>query len=124
MGKKELMDYLNEQDVKDKTYIEFILKKSVDKEDYKQCTINKLTFKVSHFLDESSRAGFGIIPTNKILNTTKKKCLAIGLIEGDDIICIDTINGSIFIWMIQTGEGERIKVAESFKDFINICLDV
>lgn len=57
------------------------------------------------------------------MRTTGSQITAIGLIEGDDVICINSLNGAIFVWMIQTGNGEYIEVAKSFEEFINECIE-
>lgn len=76
---------------------------------------------VSHFLDLSERCGYGLIVTNKTLGTDTGDTLVIGLIEGDDVICMDIPSGSISIWMIQSGDGEQLKVADSFQEFLASC---
>lgn len=78
---------------------------------------------VSHFLDLSERSGYGLIVTNETLKTASGDALAIGLIEGDDVICMDIPSGTILIWMIQSGNGEFIKVSDSFEEFLANCCE-
>ena len=78
---------------------------------------------MSHFLDRSEKKGYGLIATNKALRTGLGHQLAVGLIEGDDAICLDPKTGRISIWMIQTGKGEHLVVTDSFDGFVRFCCE-
>ena len=65
--------------------------------------------------------GYGLITTNSLLKMDIGSYMAIGLIEGDDVICMELKSGSILLWMIQSGDGEFIKVFDSFEAFIDAC---
>ena len=115
-------EYLNLRNVKDKDYLHFVKNNPAKFEEFKLCSVRGFDFMVSHFLDNRSKMGYGIISTNKQLELDDTKYLAIGLIEGDDVICLDLISGAIYLWMIENGDGEFFKVAKSFGSFIKMVL--
>lgn len=121
MKQYNLEKYLNSKGVLDNTYRKFLLDDNSDLE-FKLCSVSGFDFMVDHFLDKSDIKGYGIIPTNETLKLTETTFLAIGLIEGDDIICMDVTTGKIILWLIQTGTGEHLLVADSFADFIKSCV--
>ncbi len=119
----ELINYLDQRGVKDNTYRNFVLNCATENYNFSLCTINGFDYAVSHFLDRSLKNGYGLISTNKALGTESGRQLAIGLIEGDDVICLDLKNGQINIWMIQNGNGEHLVVAKTFQDFLDNCCE-
>ena len=121
MSMKKLISYLNQRGVTDNDYLEFVT--NIDKTviEIEPCELNNFEFMVSHFLNDSDSPGYGLIATNQILQTDRGEWLAIALIEGDDVVCMNTHTGAIHIWMVQTGDSEYIEVAKSFKRFINAC---
>jgi hypothetical protein len=78
---------------------------------------------MSHFLGQSEDAGYGLIPTNRILGLDGSNQLAIGLIEGDDVVCMNLDDGSINLWLFEMADGKRMTVATSFGEFFEICSD-
>ncbi len=119
MSNEQIISYLRFRGVNDLFYQNCLLYKEISSLRFKPCTIDRFDYLVSHLLDKSNKAGFGLIPTNNVLKTENTNYIAIGLIEGDDIVCMNLLEGYVCIWMIQTGNGEYIKIANSFKDFIN-----
>lgn len=114
--------YLTGRSVEDTFYRKFLSTNSAAEDlDFVLFSVGGFDYMVSHFLDSSERAGYGLIPTNKILKTDKGDRLVIGLIEGDDVICMDIPSGTISLWMIQSGNGESLKVADSFEEFLAKC---
>ncbi|MGM9597336.1 MAG: hypothetical protein ACI3XO_05935 [Eubacteriales bacterium] len=123
MNKNELSAYLDKRGVNDPTYRNFITKEQKNHKKFKLCSVNKFDFIVDHFLDSSEIIGYGLEKTNIILGTNSGSRLAIALIEGDDVVCMDVITGSIALWMVQTGNGEYIKISDSFQSFICMCCE-
>lgn len=120
---KEISVYLKKQGITDKEYLAFMLETKNEDLCFKLCSVDGFDFMVSHFFDNSNKRGYGLIPTNNILKTTGSQFTAIGLIEGDDVICINSLNGAIYVWMIQTGNGEYVEVSKSFAEFMNECIE-
>ena len=121
MDKKSLEEYLDNQGIHDEVLWDYILKYEYPDEGYKLCSVGKFDFMVSHFFDDSDLPGYGLIATNAILEGKDEDLVAIGLIEGDDIICYKKFTGQVFLWMVQTGVGELVEVADTFKQFIEKC---
>lgn len=121
---KEITIYLKKQGVTDKDFFSFMLGTKDKDLCFKLCSVDGFDFMVSHFFDDSEQSGYGLISTNDMLKTTGSQFTAFGLIEGDDVICLNSSNGAIYIWLIQTGNGEYIKVSSSFKEFINECIEL
>lgn len=117
----DIDQYLVARGVKDNSYQSFLFSNSTVNHAFKLCSTNGLDYMVSHFLDSSEQVGYGLIPTNEVLKTDGGNFLAIGLIEGDDVICMDIPSGAISLWMIQSGNGESLKVADSFEEFLAKC---
>ena len=117
---QRLVAYLERRGVHDEAYKAHILASPSDLS-FELCSANGFDFMVSYFLDGSDRIGYGLIPTNETLKTGNGNRMAIGLIEGDDVICLDIPTGKISLWMIQTGNGESLDVADSFDRFFEMC---
>lgn len=77
-------------------------------------------YMVDYFLDDSDQIGYGITPTNDILNTVSIGAIAIALVEGDDVICIDIADKSVFLWLVQTGDGEKTLIAKNIEQFLGM----
>lgn len=117
-SKVKIYEYLNKIGLNNEQYNDFISSYVAEDTAYTLCTINGFDFIVSHFFDETEENGYGLIPTNNLLRFPNEGQLAIGLIEGDDVICLNIKNGEVGIFMIQTGDGEYIKVADSLNEFL------
>lgn len=121
MDKKSLEEYLDNQGIHDEIFRDYILKYEYPGEGYKLCSVGKFDFMISHFFDDSHLPGYGLIATNAILEGKDEDLVAIGLIEGDDIICYRKSTEQVLLWMVQTGVGELVEVADTFKQFIEKC---
>ena len=119
----ELIGYLDRCRVNDRSYRDFVLRHNSDEYSFTLCTTDGFDYAVSHFFDKSENKGYGLIATNEALRTGLGHQLAIGLIEGDDVICLDPRTGRISIWMIQTGRGEYLFAAETFGEFLCNCCE-
>ena len=114
--KDELYQYLISRGINDPFYLK-ILQNGISENEYLLCSADGYDFLFSHLLDESELAGYGLIITNQYLHTQAGHEVAIGLVEGDDVICIDVRDGTINLWLVENGSGEHIKVASSFFEF-------
>jgi len=119
MKKCDLARYLASRGVMNND-IEELLLGNTPKE-FKMFSAGGIDFLVNHLFDSSETAGYGIEKTNHLLRLEGTQTLAVGLVEGDDVICVDIDSGQVFIWMIQTGVGERILVADSITRFMDMC---
>lgn len=86
-------------------------------------TVKRDDYAIHHFLDGSHRAGYGAKKTNDQLKTDDTDYVAVALVEGDDVVCINVKDGSVLLWLIQSSKGEMIKIADSFSDFLKISTE-
>lgn len=120
MGKSETIEYLKARGIKSARLTFEQLAKQATSTHYSLFTVNKFDYMISHYLNDSDQIGYGIIPTNNVLKTESIDAIAIALVEGDDVVCINLKDNSIFLWLIQSGNSERLTVATSLEDFIAI----
>ena len=119
----DLKSYLSERKIDDKKYLDFVLNNRQTECTFKLCSVNKFDFMVTHFLDATNRIEFGLMKTNSILNLDETEWLAIALIDGGDVICMNTKSEKIYLWLIQSGDASFLKVANSFSEFLEKCVD-
>lgn len=120
-NRQSMFCYLEKRGVKDKDYLE-ILKAGVMEREYRLCQAEGTDFMFARLFDESDVPGYGLIRTNQSLHTDEGAQIAIGIVEGDDIVCMDVFNGTISLWLIENGDGERLKIADCFKQFWNMVM--
>ena len=118
--RKKIYDYLISRGVKDSTYLDFIKNNKLGILEPNFCSVDGFDFGISHFFGISKVSGYDIITANKNLGTDEGNIVSIGLIEGDDVICLCTKNNEIFLRMINNGNGETIKVANSFEALLKL----
>lgn len=76
-------------------------------------------FGISHFLGKSDVLGYDIKKVNNLLDTKSLGIVAIAIIIGDDALCYDPKTNEVFLWMIQTGEGEKHHVSDDLTKFLS-----
>jgi hypothetical protein len=79
--------------------------------------VNGDPYAVQCFMGISNIIGYDLIKANQMLKL--KNRVAIGLVDGDDPICIEKETGYVYLLLLETGDGEEIKIAESVEAFIN-----
>lgn len=117
---QKLIQYLDSRGVQDGAYRDLVQTGGEEKLQFEIVCADDFEYQVSHFFNESGKKGYGLIPTNELLKTHTGPMMAIGAIEGDDVICMDLRSGAVYLWMIQTGEGEYMKAADSFSEFLHL----
>ncbi len=117
-----MLSYLNSRKVVDREYRNLLLSGDLQNCAFKLCSVDGFDFMMSHFLGSSDEVGYGLIPTNRTLGLDGSNQLAIGLIEGDDVVCMNLDDGSINLWLLEMADGKRMSVATSFGDFWGMCL--
>lgn len=73
---------------------------------------------ISHFLSKSDVVGYDIQKVNTLLHTEALGIIALAIVVGDDALCCDPKTKEVFLWMIQTGEGDRIHVSDDLTKFL------
>ena len=98
--------------------IEYIIKnKIVGLFNENEFDVNGDPYAVQCFMGVSNIIGYDLKKANQMLKL--KKRVAIGLVDGDDPICIEKETGHVYLLLLETGDGEEIKIAESVEAFIN-----
>lgn len=115
--KTSLLEYIVSRGIKDQWYLDLLSHGSLNKSEFRLCNVDRYDFLISHFFNESDDVGYGLISSNQNLHTDNGTQVAIGLVEGDDVICFDTRDGSINLWLIENGNGEHLNVAPDFASF-------
>jgi len=118
-----LCSYLHSRGIKDKVYLDYTTNNIDFNRRSRLVSVNGFDFVVNQLFDDTDAVGIGLVATNKVLGTDNGNMVAIGAIEGDDIICFDVFTGNIVLWMIENGDGEYIKIADSFAEFVNKCFE-
>lgn len=118
----KLTEYLCKRNVADSFFLEFILSKSTQKSEFKLFFVNNQEYMISHFLDESNVLGHDLIATNDILKTTETDMLVFAMVEGDDAVCLNLSDNSIWLWRFESYDTNFIKIADSFGEFIDIAV--
>lgn len=114
--KANLIAYITSLGIKDTYYLD-LLNHDFPNDKFRLCSAKGYDFMVSHFFDESDKEGYGLIASNNNLHSDLEHQVAIGLVEGDDAICIDLKDGSINLWLVENGNGEHIILAPDFASF-------
>ena len=118
----EIMKYLLSRGLAPEI-VEYLTSEEANKSEFIPFSVNREDYAIHHFLDGSHRPGYGVKKTNDQLKTFETDYVAVALVEGDDVICINVQDGSVHLWLIQSGDGEMIKVADSFSDFLSISIE-
>lgn len=120
MRKISVAEYMKARGVTISSTAAASLKKQSEEAAYSLFAVDGFDYMVDHFLDESDQAGYGIIPTNAVLKTEAINAVAIALVEGDDVICIDIDDGAVFLWLVQTGDSEHKVIAKNIEQFLDM----
>lgn len=119
---KDLEQYLIERKLFDSDYFHSVKAEDLNKKQYKLFSADGQDYMLSHFFDDSNELGYGLIKTNCILRTDNTDMVAIAAVQGDDVICINALDNSIWLWCIQSANGNYVKIADSFNLFKQIAL--
>lgn len=120
LDKPALFAYLDSRMVYNKDYRNFLEKVPFGCLEENSFFVGGECYGVSHFLTVSNIDGFDIKKANQHLGLDKGSVIAIALVEGDDVLCLDLITGEVFLWMISCGDGEKILVSKTFNMFLNM----
>ena len=113
-------EYFKVRGVKDRDYLHFMENNPSKFDEFNMCHRNGYNFTVSYFLDESEKVGYGLVATNQHLKLDGTKYLAIGFVEGDDVICLNLETGTVHLWLVKSDGGKWLQVADSFADFVDM----
>ena len=117
-NKQYVLDYLKERGVKNRTLRNIYLNQAFGLLKDVTFFVNDEPYEVSHFLSKSEVVGYDIRKVNSLLNTDSKEILVFAIVLGDDVLCYDTKSKMVYLWLIQTGNGEKIVVSNSLTQFL------
>lgn len=80
--------------------------------------IGEEEYGISHFLSKSEVMGYDIQKVNAMLGTDEMGVIAFAIVVGDDVLCYDIKNKTVFLWKVQTGGGERLTVSDNLSAFL------
>ena len=80
--------------------------------------VDEEEYEITHFLSKSNNMGYDIHEVNKLLNTESTNVVAFAMVAGDDVLCYDTKSKEVFLWLIQTRDGEKIHVSDNLTKFL------
>lgn len=118
---ERINEYLKSRGINDALLSSIICKGPSQQTEFIPFSAGGIDYAVHHFLDDTDLAGYGLVQTNTILNLNDTYFIAVALVEGDDVICVNTENGSVCLWLVQTGRGEWITIADSFASFLELA---
>lgn len=75
-------------------------------------------YNITHFLSKSDVDGYDIRKLNTLLKTEGTDTVAFAVVLGDDVLCYDIKNKEVFIWRIQTGDGDKLLVSDDLSKFL------
>ena len=113
-----VIEYLESRGVKNEAFNKFI--KGFEfglLEDASFC-IGEERYDITHLLGKSKVPGYDIVAANRNLGLAEGDDVAIALVVGDDVICYNTTDNRVCLYLIQTGEGEKVIIDESLELFV------
>ena len=75
-------------------------------------------YAITHFLSKSDIDGYDIRKVNALLKTDSTDIVVFAVVLGDDVLCYDIKSKEVFIWRIQTGDGEKLFVSDDLSKFL------
>ena len=81
-------------------------------------TIGEKEFFITHFLSKSDDEGYDVRKLNALLKTDSTDIVAFAVVLGDDVLCYDVKTKDVFIWRIQTGNGDKLHVSDDLSGFL------
>ena len=116
--KKYVTDYLKSRNLNCKTLMEIIEKYPFGLLEEAEFSVGKEEYGITHFLSKSEISGYDIRKANAILHTDETDDVAFAVLIGDDVLCCNTGSGEVSVWLVQSGEGEKIHVTDDPDEFL------
>lgn len=120
--KKYVLDYLLSRNVEDEYYLNLIKNNDFGKLQNNTFVVEGLEYTLDCFCSCSTNSGNDIVGVNNNLaeDLDNSDEIIIAGINGDDVVIMNTKTNEILLWLIETGEYEKIHVANSLKEFVNM----
>lgn len=88
------------------------------------CVVDSYEYCIYYLAGLLDEDDFDIEEINRNVGTDTGNLVTIGMVEGDDILCINTDNKNISLKLIENGDGELVQISNSYKEFKKLLLDV
>ncbi len=75
-------------------------------------------YEITHFLTKSDVMGYDVSKVNDVLGLRGTDEVAFAVVLGDDVLCCNAKTGKVYIWLIQSGDREKIGVDDSLTTFL------
>ena len=115
--KQSVIDYLKHRKINSNKLIKFLQRQKFGLLDSVTFLANNELYEITHFLSKSEIMGYDIMAVNRQLSLDDTNIVAIALVSGDDVICVNNLSNEVFLWKIQTGNGEEIIISKSLDEF-------
>ena len=116
--KQYVLDYLKSRGIKNRELKRIIQSQPFGLLDDAGFSVDGEEYGISHFLTKSDIIGYDIKKTNAQLNTDSTSFVALALVIGDDVLCYDTQAKEVFLWRIQTADGDHLLVSDNLSGFL------
>lgn len=116
--KQYVMDYLRSRKLTNRELNRIIKKYPFGLLKETSFFIGEEEYGISHFLSKSDITGYDIQKVNSLLGTEVLGIVAFAIVVGDDALCYDPKSKEVFMWLIQTGEGDRLRVSDNLTKFL------
>ena len=118
MPSNDLSSFFSEHRITDEDCILFFSVSNPHIITPKLCSAEGYDFMLAKFFDNSDDEYHGLIKINQRLFGNQNRFVAIGRIEGDDIICIDSANNTYHLWLTDQSAPSLLHIADSFKELL------
>ena len=115
--KKYVIDYLKCRNINSNALFKYFQRCKFGLLDNVTFFADNELYEMTHFLSKSEIMGFDIVAVNRQLNLDETNVVAIALVSGDDVICVNNNSNEVFLWKIQTGNGEKAIISKSLDEF-------
>ena len=117
--KKSVLDYLQERNMNNEALNKVITNYPFGLLDGAEFIIGSEEYAITHFLSKSETSGYDIESVNRLLNLIETPVVAFAMVAGDDVLCYDTQTSKLFLWLIQTQNGEKIEIEDTLSEFLD-----
>ena len=117
-NKEYVLDYLQKRGIKSEKLSHFISEKPFGLLCDAVFMFKNEEYEITHFLSNSDIVGYDIRKVNEMLNTDETNECVFAVIMGDDVLGYNIKTEEVFIWYVQTGDGEKTVIADNLDKFL------
>lgn len=117
--KEDVIEYLKSRKFTNKTLFAIIKDYPFGLVSGADFIVSSEEYSISHFLSKSDISGYDIKSVNETLGLSETDVVAFAMVVGDDVLCYDTKEKRLFLWLIQTQDGDKIEIEDTLSEFLN-----